>query len=64
MNTIIPPNKDEFKFITKKQFKVYLGFKNNKTVKKHYLNYLFAVGKKENLLLTNFDIFKIDGVKI
>lgn len=55
---------DDVKFISKKQFKIYLGFKNSKTVKKHYENYLFAVGKPTNLILTNFDIFKIDGVKI
>ena len=64
MNTIFPPTKDEFKFITKKEFKIYLGFKNSKTVNKHYKNYLFAVGKSSDLLLTNFDIYKIDGTNI
>lgn len=54
----------KIRFITLKEFKSYIGFTDNRTVRRYYKNYLFAVGKPANCLLSNLDIFKIDDHEI
>lgn len=58
------PPPDEIYFVTKKRFGQYLNMANCRSIKRHYLNYLFIVGKTPDCLLTNLDIWKVDEVSI
>lgn len=49
------------RIITLKQFMQYIGLKNRASGRKHYNNYLAAVGKPDCMPLTNIDLFKLDG---
>jgi hypothetical protein len=50
------------RFLQAKELKQYWGLKNNSSVKKRREDYLLALGKALHLPISNFDIYKIDGI--
>lgn len=57
-------NLKKVRVITKKEFGSYLKISNKRSIANHYRNYLFAIGKPDYVPLTNFDIYRLDGVFI
>lgn len=60
--TTITISPDRIRFLTLKEFQNYCGLRDRTSARKRYNDYLFTIGKPGHLKLSNYDIYKIDGV--
>ena len=60
-NTNITGTTNYNQLVTLKEFMNYLGVKDRRCGRKHYSNYLAALGKADNLPLLRTDIQRLDG---